>query len=116
MDARRIASILVPALDEGRDALTELEGLALLEALGLETPARLFVRGSAEALSGDAATLPGDKVVVKIISPDILHKTEVGGVAIVDNEGGAIVAAIKEMEGRLGTAGMARPPRHGWHG
>jgi acyl-CoA synthetase (NDP forming) len=114
MDARRVASILVPALAEGRDSLTELEGLALLEALGLETPARLFVRDSAEAralcatgaacASGPACPLPGDKVVVKVISPDILHKTEVGGVAIVANEGGAIAAAIQEMEGRLGAA------------
>ena len=108
MDARRIASLLVPALAEGRDSLTELEGLALLEELGLETPARLFVRGSAEArasrAAGLACDLPGDKVVVKVISPDILHKTEVGGVAIVANEGGAIAAAISGMEDRLGSA------------
>ena len=128
MDARRIASLLVPALAEGRDSLTELEGLALLEALGLETPARLFVRGSAEAIAsyaagavcatgahraaGGAGALPGDKAVIKVISPDILHKTEVGGVAVVANEGDAIAKAIGEMEGRLGKAGAGSGAAH----
>ena len=45
--------------------------------------------------------LTGDKVVVKVVSPEILHKTDVGGVAIVDNDRAAIVAAIAGMESRL---------------
>lgn len=125
MDVRRIASVVAPALAEGRDALTEPEGFDLLEALGLETPGRLFVRGSAEAASvhdavgGQAAGgvfFPGDRAVVKVVSPDILHKTEVGGVAIVRNDRGEILAAMRDMEGRFGPAGGAGhggdgPPR-----
>jgi len=40
-------------------------------------------------------------VVIKVVSPEILHKTEAGGVAIVANEKSAIKAAIADMEKRF---------------
>jgi acyl-CoA synthetase (NDP forming) len=114
MDATRIARIAAAALAEGRDALTEIEGLSLLDALGVDTPRYLFVRGSAEAAAAAdkaqaeagaqagaqaGAFFPGERAVVKVISPEILHKTDVGGVAIVPNERSAILDAISRMEG-----------------
>jgi len=45
-----------------------------------------------------AGKLPGDRVVVKVVSPEILHKSDVGGVKVVPNESQAIEAAIRDME------------------
>jgi acyl-CoA synthetase (NDP forming) len=96
MDSARIAEVAARVRAEGRKALTEVEGLELLEAMGVEAPRRRFVRASPE-LRG-LAPLPGDRVVVKVISPDILHKTELGGVAIVRNKLGDIENAVAAME------------------
>jgi len=103
MDRARISTIVAKAAGEGRDALTELEGLELLGSLGLEVPRHVLVKGSAEAESsfGGNPPFPGDKAVVKVISPEILHKTDVGGVAIVKNDCLSIVGAIRAMEGKF---------------
>ncbi|HTX72097.1 MAG TPA: acetate--CoA ligase family protein [Rectinemataceae bacterium] len=96
MDEKRISEIVQRVRSEGRDALTEVEGLGLLEALGIDAPRHHFVRGS-----GEVPTLklfPGERAVVKVISPEILHKTEVGGVAIVPNRIEEIAAAMAAME------------------
>jgi len=99
MDAAQIRKVVDAALAEGRDALTELEGLAILEAMGVPTARRHFVKDPAEAAK--KPLLPGPRAVVKVISPEILHKTEVGGVAIVPNENAAIADAIRAMEAKF---------------
>ncbi|PKL05244.1 MAG: hypothetical protein CVV53_08535, partial [Spirochaetae bacterium HGW-Spirochaetae-9] len=112
--AGRFARIVAKAKAEGRDALTEVEGLAMLEAMGVAAPRHHFVASSAayaalaqtapgaKAPEGSASLLfEGPRAVVKVISPDILHKTEAGGVAIVANETQAILEAIRLMETRF---------------
>ncbi len=99
MDAKRINEIVQRVRSEGRDALTEVEGLGVLEALGLEAPRHHFVKGSA-GIAG-LEPFPGERAVVKVISPEILHKTEVGGVAIVPNSKEAITAAMAAMEAKF---------------
>lgn len=92
------------AVREGRASLTEVEGMAMLAAMGIDTPRHHFVRGSAEygtlAREGKAS-FPGERAVVKVISPHILHKTEMGGVAIVPNTPEAILEALRGMEERF---------------
>lgn len=121
--AGRFAAILARAKAEGRDALTEVEGIAMLEAMGVAAPRHHFVASSAayaalahsppgtNAPAGAASgKIPdsspslffeGPRAVVKVISPDILHKTEAGGVAIVANETQVILEAIRSMEARF---------------
>ncbi len=101
MDEQRILDALAAAKAEGRDALTEVEGHAILDAMGVDRPRHHYIKGSAEAAALKA--LPGERAVVKVISPQILHKTEMGGVAIVKNEPSAIIAAIEDMEARFGS-------------
>jgi acyl-CoA synthetase (NDP forming) len=101
MDEKRILEALAAAKAEGRDALTEVEGHAILDAMGVDRPRHHFIKGSVEAAALEA--LPGERAVVKVISPEILHKTEMGGVAIVRNEPHAIQAAIRDMESRFGS-------------
>jgi acyl-CoA synthetase (NDP forming) len=105
MDERIIRSIVSKARAEGRSALTELEGMNVLDALGLATPRRSMVKCAEEARRAAASTDgPGfsdDKVVVKIVSASILHKTEAGGVAIARNTPPEIEAAVAAMEARF---------------
>lgn len=94
-----IQSILDGALADGRDVLLETEGLALLNAAGFEVPRHVFVAGSARPL--DLAQFEGDRVVVKVISFEILHKSDVGGVAIVPNQPESVAEAIRSMESKF---------------
>jgi acyl-CoA synthetase (NDP forming) len=108
IDAERIRAIVAPALAEGRAALTELEGMDVLDAMGLETPARAFVRDADEAARAvRGGAIRGDRAVVKVVSPAILHKTEVGGVAMSLNTPIDIAAAIRRMAARLAERGLA---------
>ena len=106
MNLQAISTIFDGAERDGREVLLETEGLQLLDALGLPAPAHLFVTGVAEVGAGLLARLPGQRAVVKVISPQILHKSDVGGVAIVDKTVEAVTAAIARMEGSLGTRGV----------
>lgn len=67
------------ALSEGRTVLLEPEFYDVLIAAGVSVPAHAWLK--------DGAALPASftgRVVVKIVSPDILHKSDVGGVRFVD--------------------------------
>ena len=74
--------------------LDELEAYALLDRLGVP-------RAPAVALDATIAQAPAlpfaYPVAVKVLSADIPHKTEVGGVALNVRDGDALVAAIKAM-------------------
>jgi acyl-CoA synthetase (NDP forming) len=100
IDTARIARVIDAAA--GRAVLLETEGLDLLAALGIDAPAHVFVRNAAGAAEADTSSLGGDRVVVKVISPRILHKSDVGGVKIVERRPEAIAAVVADMERRLG--------------
>lgn len=87
--------IIARARDEGRAALDEASGKALLAAFGIRTP-RSTVVSDAEAGGRAAETLQGP-FVVKVISADILHKSDAGGVALHLADAAAVEAAIREM-------------------
>jgi acyl-CoA synthetase (NDP forming) len=81
--------------------MLEHEALALAQALGIGVPRHLLVTGSAVILPADLEALPGDRVVVKVVSPHILHKSDAGGVAVVPRDRSAVVRAVREMEVRF---------------
>lgn len=82
--------------------LLETEGLGLLAALGIPAPRWLFVGCADEAAAADTSALGSDTVVVKVISPRILHKSDVGGVRVVERRPEAIASVVADMERRLG--------------
>ncbi len=102
MDTTSLSVILDRAVADGRTALLEPEGLGVLDALGVATPARLVLAPGDRITTGRLAALPGEKVVVKVVSPVILHKSDVGGVTIVDKTADAVNGAIDTMHARLG--------------
>jgi acetyl coenzyme A synthetase (ADP forming)-like protein len=75
-----VRRILDQAKRDGRTALTAPEGKALCDAYGIAVPAEAVAKSAAEAAEQAAAM--GFPVVLKIVSRDILHKTEAGGVLV----------------------------------
>ena len=68
------------ALGEGRVTIGDAEARAILTAYGLRIPASELAENSDRAV--EMAATMGYPVVLKIASPDILHKTDVGGVKV----------------------------------
>lgn len=77
-----LGRIVESARREARETLLEHEGYAILEAAGLRCPRHVFVRTSEEVGHALTPGLPGDRLVVKVVSPDIVHKSDVGGVRV----------------------------------
>ena len=88
------------AIAEGRDTLLEPELYTLLQAGGIATPAFYTIPTGSEDKPAPFV-LPGPKVVVKVVSQLITHKTEMGGVRIVANTPEAIAAAASEIRANV---------------
>ena len=93
-----IAEILDKARADGRDVLLDPEGFALLEVMGIPTPRHIFVPSSRDLEAAQLTPFAGDRVVVKVATPRILHKTDLGGVLAVPREYHVVQAAIQTME------------------
>jgi len=96
-----ISETIARARREGRSALLESEGLDLLASLGIAAPGHVVVPADGVVAPEALASLHGDRVVVKVISSRILHKTDVEGVVVVRREVSAVDTAIHEMAVRL---------------
>ncbi len=72
--------IIDSALREGRRKLLEHEALALLEAYGVPVAPYCLSTNRNEAVN--CAKRLGGRLVAKIVSPDITHKSDVGGVIL----------------------------------
>ena len=68
------------AIEMKKKALTELEAKNLLEQYGIPFPKRGLATTREEAIK--IAKEIGFPLVMKILSPDIIHKTDVGGVIL----------------------------------
>jgi acyl-CoA synthetase (NDP forming) len=78
--ARAALQLPKPALPAATGAVSSMEGQALLQSFGVPTAAAKLATTADEAVA--AAKALGYPVVLKIESPDILHKTEAKGVAL----------------------------------
>jgi acetate---CoA ligase (ADP-forming) len=87
--------IVEHATREGRPVLTEPEAAELLAAYGVPGPREVLVATADEA--ADAARQLGYPVVLKICSPDVLHKSDVGGVRLGLADDRAVRAAFAEL-------------------
>jgi acyl-CoA synthetase (NDP forming) len=93
-----INDIFRTAHSEGRSSLFEHEVYRLLTVAGIaRAPRHEVVASGAEPTDELLASLPGSRVVVKIVSAGIAHKSDVGGVAVVTNQPTAVRAACTSM-------------------
>src|SRR5665213_824828 len=75
-----VRKILDSVKADKRTSLTAPEGKLVCDAYGIPVPKEGVAKSAAEAAK--IATDMGFPVVMKIVSPDILHKTEAGGVMV----------------------------------
>lgn len=97
------AQLIAQARRAGRTALDELAGKQLLAAYGVAVPRSLIVPGAAAVNGALAALKP--PFVVKVVSPDILHKSDAGGVKVDLKTAGEVVDAIRAMMQQPAIAG-----------
>ena len=80
MDKEKIYSIINRAREEGRLQLLENEAKDILKACGLDVPEYKLAKTIDEAV--EYAKEIGYPVVLKIVSEDIIHKSDIGGVKV----------------------------------
>lgn len=134
VDRQAVAALLLRAREEKRRFLLEPEAQQILAAYGFPTLPSRWVPSAADAVP--AAEALGYPVVLKIVSPDIVHKVDVGGVRLnltgpeeVRQAGDEILAAVQAAlpqargagilvqkmapPGRETILGMSRDPHFG---
>jgi acetyltransferase len=79
-DVPAVRALVARVLAEGRTMLTEPESKQILAAYGIPVVETRIAREVSEL--GDVAAAIGYPVALKILSPDISHKSDVGGVAL----------------------------------
>ncbi|MGH7933535.1 MAG: acetate--CoA ligase family protein, partial [Candidatus Binataceae bacterium] len=79
-DRAAVRAVLDQVKADGRSSLTPPEGKAVCDAYGIAVPKEGLA--SSAAAAAKIADDVGYPVVMKIVSPDILHKTEAGGVVM----------------------------------
>jgi acetate---CoA ligase (ADP-forming) len=76
----KAVQIFANAKKENRDRFTDSEVHDVLSAYGFALPKSVFARTAEDAV--DAASEIGYPVVMKIVSPQIVHKSDIGGVRV----------------------------------
>lgn len=83
----------------GRHALLEPEAKALVAAWGIPVPRAVRIEGLPEVVEGIPALRP--PLVLKVVSPDILHKRDVGGVVTGIKDAEELRIAVMELQASL---------------
>ncbi|MBU4331244.1 MAG: acetate--CoA ligase family protein, partial [Acidobacteria bacterium] len=98
IDRKRIEAIFREAVG-GR--LLEHQVYGLLEAMGIPTPRFFFIPRGETVTKEDLTSIPSEQVVIKVVSPVIIHKSDVGGVRFAANTVDDIERVIGEMENEI---------------
>ncbi|HPQ96287.1 MAG TPA: bifunctional acetate--CoA ligase family protein/GNAT family N-acetyltransferase, partial [Thiolinea sp.] len=98
-DIRGARLIIESVLAEGRRILSTTESRAILAAFGIPSTRAVLVRSPTEALV--AAESLGYPVVMKISSPDVVHKSDVNGVRMNINSANTVRSVYQELVERV---------------
>ncbi|HIF52843.1 MAG TPA: CoA-binding protein [Candidatus Nitrosopelagicus sp.] len=80
VDKEKASKVFDKVKEEGRTNLLEEEGLEILSAYGFPLPKSILAKTEDEAV--EAANKIGYPTVMKIASPQIVHKSDAGGVKV----------------------------------
>jgi len=92
-----IDKIFMEAEEDGRTSLLEHEVYKLLREAGIQTPEFRFIRKGEKVFEKNLSLFKGDSLVLKVVSPVIKHKSDVGGVRFVKRDIGEINHVIQDM-------------------
>lgn len=101
-EAGTVRAALDAARADGRQALSAPEAKQVCDAYGIPVPREGLATSADEAVA--LAKEIGYPVVLKIVSPDILHKTEAGGVLVGLDSDEAVSSGYKEVVRNAGDA------------
>ncbi len=100
IDKPRLRAIIDASVARGGEWLDPLDVAALLSAAGLSVPP-IAVAESADGAM-EAAMCIGFPVALKVVGPDLLHKSDVGGVKLGLRDESAVYTAYEELSSLLG--------------
>lgn len=96
---------LVTIYEEGRRQLYEHEVYKLVEVVGAISPPRYVFVPKDNMISPEAlAQFPGERVVLKIVSPDIVHKSDADGVLFAPKDFATVKREIERLVARHRTS------------
>ena len=95
MDLPHVSDLLQAARAAGRTGLDAAEGRAVLQSVGIPVPADFLATTPDEAAA--YARQIGFPVALKLASPDILHKTDIGGVILGIQDEAAVHASFQAI-------------------
>lgn len=99
LDSASIRSAIDHAREAHRTFITEASAQRIAEACGIDTPQAAVANDLEQAR--DLAARFGYPVVLKIASPDILHKSDIGGIALDLADDAAVTAAYEQIIARV---------------
>ena len=98
IDFEKMTRVLTQAADQERFQLFEHETYELLSALGSESVPEYLLFARNHRLTSDVLVpFLGEKVVIKVVSPDVVHKSDVGGVKVVPRMAGKVRSESRRM-------------------
>jgi acyl-CoA synthetase (NDP forming) len=97
INSPRIDRIFEAAREDGRNFLLEPEVYEILRKAGIAVPRFFFLAAGKRAVRKDLVALGTDTVVVKIVSPLIIHKSDIGGVEFVKADAASVNRACGGM-------------------
>jgi len=96
VDKERVKAIFDNIIQQGRRNILEEEGYEVLTSYGFSTP-KSFLGTTEEECAKAAKDEIGYPIVMKIVSPDIIHKSDAGGVKVGLENDDEIRSAFKEI-------------------
>jgi len=97
LNVRRIDRIFEAAERDGRNFLLEPEVYDVLRQAVIAAPRFVFIPAGEKATRKDLAALGSETAVLKIVSPLIVHKSDVGGVEFVKADASSVNRACARM-------------------
>ncbi len=105
-DIRREVSLLLERVDaDGRTMLYEHEVYRILGLIGVATPFYQFIADTSSVTPAFLARFPGDKIVLKAVATNLVHKKDLNAVKVVPKRPSSIQTAFFQMRQELEAMG-----------
>jgi acetyltransferase len=100
VDTKRVQQIVEKAVTNDQAAIAGEDAVSILQAYGI--PAAGYERAASAREAVEVASRIGYPVVMKVSTPPILHKTEIGGVMVDLRTDQEVRAAFRGLQRRVG--------------